>query len=251
MDLGLKDKVAIVTGGSSGIGRSTALLLGEEGVKVAVADIDNRKGQETIKRICKTDGKAKFIHTDVSQREEVKRMVDTVLQELGTIDILVNIAGNPAKGGLLDHTVEDWDNIFAIHVRGTFNCTQEVLPYMMEKKWGKIINMGSFCAYGMIAGASAYTAAKGAIISYTKGVAKDVARYNINVNSVSPGNIFTPMTVGWMGTGEKKKKFSATIPIGRVGEPEDVASVIVFLASDRARHITGEDIIISGGQLIH
>ncbi len=246
MDLGLRDKVAIVTGGGSGIGRSTALLFAEEGAKVVVADIIDENGRETARIIHNKGGETLFVHTDVSQREDVRGMVQSTMERFGTIDILANIAGNPARGGL-----ENWDPIFAVHAKGTFNCAEEVLPHMIKKKWGKIINMGSFCAYGMIASASAYTAAKGAVLSYTKGLAKEVARYNINVNSVSPGNIFTPMTVEWMGTGKKKDAFAATIPIGRVGEPEDVSSVIVFLASDRARHITGVDIIISGGQLIH
>ena len=251
MDLGLKGKVAIVTGGGSGIGRSTALLFSQEGAKVIVGDISDDNGIETTRMIQDKGGESLFVRIDVSRKEEAERMVRIALDRFERVDILANIAGTPAKGGLLSGTVEDWDDIFAVHVRGTFNCTRAVLPHMMERRYGKIINMGSFCAYGMIASASAYAAAKGAILTYTKGLAKDVARCNINVNSVSPGNIFTPMTVEWMGTGKKKDKFATTIPIGRVGEAEDVASVIVFLASDKSRHITGVDIIISGGQLIH
>ena len=245
MDLMLKDKVAVITGGGSGIGEASAIMFAEEGVQVVVADLSEEHGRRVAEEIRDKGGEAIFVRVDVARRDEVQAMVRETLERFGKIDILANIAGNPAQGD----TVEEWDDIFAVHARGTFNCTQEVLPSMRERRYGKIVNMGSFCAYGM--GEGAYASAKGAIISYTKGLAKSVARYNINANSVSPGNILTPMTQGWIGTGEQRARFEATIPLGRLGQPEDVVAVVVFLSSDRARHITGADINISGGQLIY
>lgn len=250
MDLKLEGKVALVTGGGSGIGKKVSLMLAEEGVKVAVVDFQE-KGITTAEEIKSNGGEAEFYIADVRKRDQVNEAVESTLEEFGTIDILCNIAGASATAGQLDITQEEWQRQLDTHLTGCFNFTQEVLPSMIENKYGKIVNMGSFCAYGVTGGIPGYCAAKGGIIAYTKNVARAMAENNINVNSVSPGNIITPMTEPWIGEGEQRQKFEETIPLKRVGQPEDVASVFVFLASEAARHITAADINVSGGQLIY
>ena len=178
-------------------------------------------------------------------------MISGVIATHGQIDISCNVAGPGASSGQLDTTMEEYDRQLDGHLRGVFNCVQVVLPHMMERRYGKIINMGSFTAYGVLPVIPAYSAAFGGIIAYSKSVARFAAPYNINVNTVSPGNIYTPMTANWLSQPGAKENLEAQIPIGRIGEPEDVAAAYLFLASDRARHLVGVDINVSGGQLIH
>lgn len=250
MDLYLAGKVAIVTGGASGMGAAVARLLASEGVQVIVADIQDSKGDTTVKKIVEDGGRALFLHTDVTRRADVQSTVVQALKQFGQIDILCNIAGPGAQTGQLDTTEEEFERQINGHLKGVFHCTQEVLPHMMERRYGKIINMGSFTAHGVTSGIPAYCAAFGGILAYSKSVARFAAPYNINVNVVSPGNIYTPMTAEWLEQPGRKKELEQQIPIGRVGKPEDVAAMFVFLASDRARHIVGAEINISGGQLI-
>ena len=251
MNLQLAGKVAIVTGGASGIGSAVCRLLAEEDVKVIVADLQDEKGIATAREIQQRGGTAQFVQADVSQRAEVKALIANTLQVYGQIDILCNIAGPGAQAGQLDTTEEELDRQLSGHLKGVFHCTQEALPHMMQRRYGKIINMGSFTAYGAIAGIPAYCAAFGGILAYSKSVARFAAPYNINVNTVSPGNILTPLTAEWLSQPGVKEELLRQIPLGRVGEPEDVAAVYVFLASDRARHLVGADINVSGGQLLY
>ncbi|HXF60092.1 MAG TPA: SDR family oxidoreductase [Caldilineaceae bacterium] len=251
MDLHLENKVAIVTGGASGMGATVATMLAAEGVKVVLADIQTERGERVAGEIQQTGGYARFIHTDVSVRAAVKEMVERTLVGEGQIDILCNIAGPGASAGILETDEAEYNRQLDGHLRGVFNCTQEVLPHMMARRYGKIINMGSFTAYGAVPSIPAYCAAFGGIIAYSKAVARFAAPYNINVNTVSPGNIYTPMTAAWLDNPERREALHRQIPIGRIGEPADVAAMFVFLASDRARHIVGADINISGGQLLY
>ncbi len=250
MDLGLNGKVAIVTGGASGMGACVGRMLAAEGVRVVLADIQAEKGQATAQEMQASGGDVRFMAANVSVRPQVEALISNTLAELGQIDILCNIAGPGASSGQLDTTIEEYDRQMDGHLRGVFNCVQVVLPHMMERRYGKIINMGSFTAYGVLSNIPAYCAAFGGIIAYSKSVARFAAPYNINVNTVSPGNIYTPMTAGWLDQPGFKEKFAEQIPIRRIGEPEDVAAVYLFLASDRARHLVGVDINVSGGQLI-
>lgn len=191
-----------------------------------------------------------FVHTDVSQRAEVKALIAKTVQAYGQIDILCNIAGPGVQTGQLETTEEELDRQLNGHLKGVFICTQEVLPHMMQRRSGKIISMGSFTAYGATDSIPAYCAAFGGILAYSKSVARFAAPYNNNVNTVSPGNISTPMTAQWLSQPGVKEELLRQIPLGRVGEPEDVAAVYVFLASDRARHLVGADINVSGGQVL-
>jgi len=251
MDLGLTGKVAIVTGGASGMGACIGRMLAAEGVRVVLADIQVDKGQAMTREIQARGGDASFVEANVSVREQVETMISGTIASHGQIDIMCNVAGPGASSGQLDTTVEEYDRQLDGHLRGVFNCVQVVLPHMMERRYGKIINMGSFTAYGVLPVIPAYSAAFGGIIAYSKSVARFAAPYNINVNTVSPGNIATPMTASWLSQPGVKEDLAAQIPIRRIGEPEDVAAVYLFLASDRARHLVGVDINVSGGQLIH
>jgi len=251
MDLGLAGKVAVVTGGASGMGACIGRMLAEEGVRVVLADIQTEKGEAMAAEIRARGGDASFVQANVSVRSQVEALISGVIATHGQIDISCNVAGPGASSGQLDTTMEEYDRQLDGHLRGVFNCVQVVLPHMMERRYGKIINMGSFTAYGVLPVIPAYSAAFGGIIAYSKSVARFAAPYNINVNTVSPGNIYTPMTANWLSQPGAKENLEAQIPIRRIGEPEDVAAVYLFLASDRARHLVGVDINVSGGQLIH
>jgi NAD(P)-dependent dehydrogenase (short-subunit alcohol dehydrogenase family) len=251
MDLSLTGKVAVITGGASGMGACIGRMLAAEGVQVVLADIQVEKGQAMAAEIRTGGGDASFVEANVSVRSQVEALISGVIATHGQIDISCNVAGPGASSGQLDTTMEEYDRQLDGHLRGVFNCVQVVLPHMMERRYGKIINMGSFTAYGVLPVIPAYSAAFGGIIAYSKSVARCAAPYNINVNTVSPGNIYTPMTANWLSQPGAKENLEAQIPIGRIGEPEDVAAAYLFLASDRARHLVGVDINVSGGQLIH
>ena len=242
MDLKLKDKVAIVTGGASGIGRAIVRMMIAEGAKVIIADIQEEKGKEFPDAL--------FIKTNITSREDVQKMVQTTLDTFGQLDILFNIAGPGATGGQLDTDENEFNRQINGHLKGAFFCTQAVLPHMTERKYGKIINIGSFAAHGIMDDIPAYCAAFGGVAAYTKNVGRWAAPFNININTVSPGNILTPLTLNWLSEGNRLETVSAQIPIRRVGAPEDIAAVCVFLASDLARHIVATDINVSGGQRI-
>jgi NAD(P)-dependent dehydrogenase (short-subunit alcohol dehydrogenase family) len=250
MDLKLKDKVAIVTGAASGMGRAIARMLVSEGVKVMIADLQEEKGNEVVYDIKQSGGEATFSNTNTSVRDDVNKMVASALSAYGQIDMLFNVAGPGAVGGQLDTDENEFNRQINGHLKGVFNCTQAVLPSMIEKKSGKIVNMASFAGHGVLDSIPAYSAAFGGILAYTKNVARWAAQYNININSVSPGNILTPMTINWLSEGDNMDKITATIPIRRIGAPEDVAAVCVFLGSDMARHLVGVDINVNGGQYI-
>jgi len=250
MDLQLKNKTAIVTGGASGIANAIAQLLAVDEANVVIADINATAGEQAVQDIKKAGGKALFHKTNVGDAEAVKQLVNTTLQHFGQVDILFNIAGPGATGGQLDTEEKEFDRQYNTHLKGVVNCTQQVLPHMMQRRYGKIVNMGSFAAYGVIDDIPAYCAAFGAVIAYTKNVGRFAAAHNVNVNSVSPGNVLTPMTNAWLHAGSNMQKMEHQIAIGRVGAPEDIAAVCVFLASDRARHVVATDINVSGGQVI-
>ena len=251
MDLGLTNKVAIVTGGASGMGACVGELLAQEGTRVVLADVQIEKGEAIAGKLRDQGNDVRFMAANMSVRDQVDHLVSAVLADYGQIDIKCNIAGPGAYTGQLDTDETEYNRQLDGHLRTVFNGVQAVLPHMMERRYGKIINMGSFTAYGVLSNIPAYCAAFGGIIAYTKSVARFAAPHNININTVSPGNIYTPMTAEWLDQPGKKEEFAAQIPIRRIGEPQDVANVYLFLASDRARHLVGVDINVSGGQLIN
>jgi NAD(P)-dependent dehydrogenase (short-subunit alcohol dehydrogenase family) len=251
MDFGLTNKVAIVTGGASGMGKAIAETLAREGAHVWIADLNSTGANDTAARIMSEGGTAKAHPLDVTSRESWAGLVANVTATSGGIDILCNVAGPGAKTGHLDTDDAEWMRQINGHLTGVFLGCQSVLPGMIERHYGKIINMCSFTAHGVSANIPGYGAAFGGILAYTKDLARFAAPHNINVNCVSPGNIDTPMTrSGWLENPGQLDALRERTPIGRVGQPEDVAYWYAVLASDLAGHAVGIEINVSGGQLL-
>ena len=241
----LSDKKAIVTGAGQGIGRSIALKMAQEGADVVIAEWNSETGNETKKQVEALGRKALFMKVDVANRIEVQNMVAEILRAWGRIDILVNNAGFDRGATLLKVKEEDWDAVLGVHLKGAMNCIQAVAPHMTENQYGKIINISSI--YGKSGGVAAisYSAAKAGIIGLTKSVARELGHYQINVNVVLPGLILTP-TIAKMAEKYRDMIIERT-PLGRIGQPEEVANVVAFLASDEASFVTGATIEVSGG----
>jgi len=241
----LKDKKAIVTGAGQGIGRSIALKMAQEGADAAIAEWNTETGTQTKKEVEALGGRALYIKVDVANQKQVRNMVAEVLEAWGRIDILVNNAGFDRGATLLKVKEEDWDAVLGVHLKGTMNCIQAVVPHMIENGYGKIINISSI--YGKSGGVAAisYSAAKAGIIGLTKSVARELGRYQINVNVVVPGLILTP-TIAKMAEKYRNMIIELT-PLGRIGQPEEIANVVAFLASDEASFMTGATVEVSGG----
>ena len=241
----LKDKKAIVTGAGQGIGRSIALKMAQEGADVVIAEWNPETGSETKKEVEAVGRKALFMKVDVASRIEVQNMVAEILRAWGRIDILVNNAGFDRGATLLKVKEEDWDAVLGVHLKGAMNFIQAVAPHMTENQYGKVINISSI--YGKTGGIAAisYSTAKAGVIGLTKSVARELGRYQINVNVVLPGLILTP-TIAKMAEKYQDMIIERT-PLGRIGQPEEVANVVAFLASDEASFVTGATIEVSGG----
>jgi len=247
-----RGQVALITGASSGIGRATAQAMAREGARVGVNYCKNQSGAEqTANIIRKAGGEALVMRADVTRAAEVLAMVDAVRKEWGRIDILVNNAGDLiARRSLTDMTEEYWDQIMALNLKSVFLCVRAVWQEMAERKTGCIINVTSIAGRnGGGPGAAAYAAAKGGLLTYTKGLAKELAPHGIRVNGIAPGVIATPYHERY-SPGEVFQRFVASIPLGRAGTSEDIADVIVFLASPAARYIIGETVEVNGGMLM-
>jgi len=245
----LKDQVALITGASSGIGSATALAMAREGAKVGINYWKNQAGAEkTAEIVREAGGEPLVIRADVTRNAEVLAMVEAMRKKWGRIDILVNNAGDfLEKHELADMTEEFWDRVMNLNVKSVFLCVKATWEEMAARKSGCIINVTSIAARnGGSPGGAAYATAKGAVLTYTKSLAKELAPYNIRVNQISPGVIATPFHERhsppdfWQG-------LIARIPMGRAGTAEEVADVMVFLASTAARFITGETIEVNGG----
>lgn len=248
----LTGRVALVTGASSGIGSATAVALAELGAGLAINYWRNEAGAEaTRKQIEDAGGRAVVIRADVSTKAGVVELVEATRAQLGPIDVLVNNAGDLVERALLrDFTEELWDRVMNLNFKSVLLCSQAVMGEMIERKTGTIINVGSIAGHhGGGPGAAVYAAAKAGVMCLTKGLAKELAPYNVRVNGVAPGVIATPFHETH-STPEMIKQFTAGIPLGRVGAPEECASVIAFLATDAASYIHGEMIEINGGQLM-
>jgi len=245
----LTGKVAIVTGASSGIGHATALSLANCGAAVAVNYHNNEIGAELLrKQIVANGGKAVAIQADVTVASDVESLVKRTVEEFGTVDILVNNAGSLIERlRLLEMSEERWDQVVDLNLKSAFLCCKAVAPLMMERKTGAIINLSSIAGRnGGALGSLHYSSAKGGLISFTKGLAKELAPFGIRVNAVSPGVIDTPYHEQFSSP-EMMKNYVNAIPLGRVGNSEDVAKVIAFLASDASGYLVGETIEVNGG----
>ena len=241
----LKDKVALVTGASQGIGRETALALAEAGAKVAVAARNEEKLAALVQEIAGKGGEAFAVKMDVAEAEQIKAGFKSVLEKFGKLDILVNNAAITRDGLAMRMKAEDWEAVIRTNLTGAHLCIQQALPAMMKARAGRIINISSVVAQSGNAGQANYVAAKAGLVGLTKAIAIEISSRNITVNAVAPGFIATPMTD--VLSDAVKEELKKRIPLGRMGSGRDVAAAIVFLASDEAGYITGHVLDVNGG----
>lgn len=245
----LGGKVAIITGASRGIGRATAIELAKAGAKVVVNYAGNQTAAEQVVSLIKEKGgEAIAFKADVSNAEAVDALIKTTQETFGRIDILVNNAGITKDNLLMRMKEEEWDAVINTNLKGIFTCTKAVARSMMKQKSGKIINMTSVVGIMGNAGQSNYAAAKAGVIGFTKSMAKELASRGINVNAIAPGFISTDMTA--VLSDQVKDELAHQIPLNRLGNPEDVAAAVLFLASDAANYITGQTIHVDGGMVM-
>jgi 3-oxoacyl-[acyl-carrier protein] reductase len=244
----LKDKVALVTGASQGIGRDTALALAEAGAKVAVAARNEEKLAALVRDIAAAGGIALAVRMDVADAEQIKAGFKQVIEKFARLDILVNNAAITRDGLAMRMKQDDWDAVIRTNLTGAHLCIQQALPTMMRARTGRIINIASVVAQMGNAGQANYVAAKAGLIGLTKAIAIEIASRNVTVNAVAPGFIETPMTD--VLPDKVKEELKTRIPLGRMGSAREVAAAIVFLASDEARYITGHVLDVNGGMYL-
>ncbi|MCH2490456.1 MAG: SDR family oxidoreductase [Flavobacteriales bacterium] len=250
----VKNKVAIVTGGASGLGKSSAKLLAKEGAKIVVSDIDEEGGKKVVQQIKEDGGEAIFIKQDVAKEDEWKNVIETTLETYGKLHILANSAGIGLGGTVEDVTLEDWKNLIDINLNGTFLGTKYGIKGMRKTdEGGSIINFSSI--EGLIGDPNlpAYNASKGGVTIFTKSAALHCAKqgYGIRINSIHPAYIWTPMVENFLkaqgDVEEGKKQLESLHPIGHLGEPDDIGCGVVYLASDESKFMTGSELVIDGG----
>jgi 3-oxoacyl-(acyl-carrier-protein) reductase len=244
----LKDKVALVTGAGRGIGEAIALTLAREGAHIIVNDFDKAGAQATVAKVEALGRQALADGANIADRGQVKALFQSIKDTFGRLDILVNNAGITRDGLLLKLSEEHWDQVMAVNLKGVFNCTQLAAEMMSEQAYGKIVNLSSASAQMGNIGQVNYAASKAGVIGMTKTLAKELAKFNINVNAVAPGFILTPMTEA---VPDKVKDYLIKgIPLGRAGTPEDVADAVSFLVSEKSAYITGQVIACNGGMYV-
>ena len=249
----LKGKVALITGGNSGIGRATAILFAEEGARVVIAARNEARGNETVEAIARAGGEAIFVACDVRRAEDCRKAVRATIEAFGRLDILFNNAGVIYPGRtVVDATEEEWDHTMAVNVKGAYLMSKYAIPWMIKSGGGVIINTAS--VWGLVGGkgAAAYCASKGAMVLLTKAMALDHASQNIRVNCICPGSVDTPMLRQEMeelgGVEKLRPTFEAKHPLGRICTPEEVAKAVLYLASDDSSFVTGASLAIDGGR---
>lgn len=246
----VKDKVAIVTGGAGGIGRATALRLAQEGAKVAVADVDVLRGQETVELIMENGGEAFFSQTDVTSSEQIKDLILETTNRFGALHIMFNNAGiSNSEVRSVDLEEEEWDRVIDINLKGVFLGIKYAVPEIIKSGGGAIINTASLLGLKGQKYVSAYNASKGGVVILTKNAALEYGKYNIRVNAIAPGVIDTDIIDMWKKNERKWPIISKANALGRIGNPEEVANAVLFLASDEASFVTGATLSVDGGGL--
>lgn len=259
MDLNLAAKTVIVTGGGSNIGRGIVLAFAKENSNIVIAEVDEAQGQKVATEAKALGGKAICIKTDATDFDSVTVMVKKTLEEFGQIDVLVNNVGWANPMAFRKKPVADWDKELNLNLGSTLNCSKAVVNHMIERKYGKIINISSDAGRAGPAGISIYAASKGGVIAFTKSLARELGRYNINVNVICPGYILPEKpehlsdismhkgALSFWSTQEYQEVHVKEYPIGRLGVPQDVANVVVFLSSEATSFLTGQTISVDGG----
>jgi meso-butanediol dehydrogenase / (S,S)-butanediol dehydrogenase / diacetyl reductase len=258
MNLYLEGKVALVTGGAVGIGKGIVSCLAREGAHVVIADLDLKAAEKTAKEL---GNNVEAVKLDVTDKKEVESIVKSIQEKHGKIDILVNNAGISRPIKFVDIEPEEWDQKFKVNVKGVYLITREVLPGMMERRYGKIINIASMVAKEAIPDFSHYSSTKFAVMGLTQALAKECSEYDINVNAVCPGvvrtalwnDVLLPAMAAEQGITEDEAfdNFCASIPLKRAQNPEDIGNMVAYLASDIARNMTGQGINVTSGQQMH
>ncbi|MHB1958381.1 MAG: SDR family NAD(P)-dependent oxidoreductase [Acidobacteriaceae bacterium] len=244
----LSRRVALITGGASGIARAVAILFAREGASVVVADADVPGGSETVEKIRAAGGRASFAELDVSQAAQVSQVVEKTLDQFGGLHVLFNGAGVLAYGTVLETAEEEWARVLSINLTGTYLCCRAALPSMVKQGRGSIVNVASTTgAHDACARAAAYVSSKGGVTLLTRAMAIDHAKQGIRVNAICPGPTDTPMLRKAL-TAEQLDSFAKTFPMGRLGRPEEIANAALFLASDDASFVTGSTLYVDGGQ---
>jgi NAD(P)-dependent dehydrogenase (short-subunit alcohol dehydrogenase family) len=243
-------KVALVTGGGSGIGQSACRLYAREGAKVVVSDIDEKGGQDTVREIQEMGGEAIFVRADVSNPEDCQAMVARALEEYGRLDVAFNNAGIGGEANLTaDYSIEGWQKVIAINLSGVFYCMKYEIPAILEAGGGAIVNMASVLGSVAFEQSPAYVAAKHGVLGLTKNAAVEYGRQGIRINSVGPGFIQTPLIAGLEQDEQIREHLISLHPMGRLGKPEEVAELVIWLSSDKASFITGAYHEVDGGYL--
>lgn len=249
----LKDKVVVITGAGSGMGRATALLFAQEGARVVVADIARQHGTETVKQIEANGGRAVFVEVDVTDEVQVAKMIQTAVEAFGRLDILFNNAGIVMPSQPVEAvTVALWDRVMAVNVRGIFLGVRAAVPIMKRQGGGVILITASIMGKRARSGYCAYATSKAAAAHLARALALELAPHSIRVNSISPVAAETPMLADFLGSGDdlesRRQAVQATIPLGRLCQPEDVAQAALYLASEEAAFLTGMDLAVDGGR---
>ena len=247
----LQDKVSIITGGASGMGRVAARMFAAEGAKVVVADVTEPAAQSVVDEVTAAGGKAVAVAADVSKEADAKRMVEAAVDAFGRVDVLYNNAGimPEADHSVIDTSVDDWDRVMAVNVRGVFLGCKYAIPRMVEQGSGSIINIASFVALiGCSNPQDAYTASKGAVLSLTRSLAVQFAPKGVRSNAICPGPVETPLLMDWLVKDEEAKRIRlARNPTGRFGKPEEIVHMAIYLASDESRWTNGAALVVDGG----
>jgi NAD(P)-dependent dehydrogenase (short-subunit alcohol dehydrogenase family) len=250
MDIKFNNKVVVVTGGGQGIGRAISLAFASSGANVAILDINADTASSVVEEIGKAGGRAEVFRTDISSSTSVEESLHKIIEEFGPIDILVNNAGIVSSRPFIEISEKEWDLIMAVNLKGVFNTARVVFPLMVDRHYGKIVNVASIAGKrgGGVFGNSIYATSKAGVIGLTKALAREGGPYGVNVNAVCPGPANTTLLADFKG--ERRESFLQGIPMRRFAEPEDVASLVTFLASDAASYITGEISDVDGGIML-